>query len=139
MGLENTAVLKLVRRYIWRLVLAPFTLFRLILLSPFVKGPRARIFKKLVVMFFPRLSLATNLPKLLRQLEHDVEAVINVLQPGPLGIIEHKFSAEEVRKAKATAEQAIKNWKRNASLENKNHFIKHATNQSPEKDNKLME
>ncbi|PKU68470.1 hypothetical protein MA16_Dca016828 [Dendrobium catenatum] len=64
-------------------------------------------------------------------LEHDVEAVINVLQPGPLGIIEHKFSAEEVRKAKAIAEQAIKNWKRNAYLENKNHFNKHAANQSP--------
>ncbi|XP_020684253.1 uncharacterized protein LOC110100883 [Dendrobium catenatum] len=90
-------------------------------------------------MFFPRLSLATNLPKLLRQLEHDVEAVINVLQPGPLGIIEHKFSAEEVRKAKAIAEQAIKNWKRNAYLENKNHFNKHAANQSPEKDNKPIE
>ncbi|KAL0921945.1 hypothetical protein M5K25_005898 [Dendrobium thyrsiflorum] len=103
------------------------------------EGPRGRIFKKLVVMFFPRLSFATNLPKLLRQLEHDVEAVINVLQPGPLGIIEHKFSAEEVRKAKATAEQAIKNWKMNVTLENKNHFIKHAASQSSEKDNKPME
>ncbi|XP_020573485.1 uncharacterized protein LOC110019937 isoform X1 [Phalaenopsis equestris] len=59
-----------------------------------------------------------------RQLEHDVETVINVMQPGPLGIIEHRFSAEEVRKAKATAERAVNNWKMNASLGNKSHLKK---------------
>ncbi|XP_020573486.1 uncharacterized protein LOC110019937 isoform X2 [Phalaenopsis equestris] len=75
-------------------------------------------------MFFSKLPLAANLSKLLRQLEHDVETVINVMQPGPLGIIEHRFSAEEVRKAKATAERAVNNWKMNASLGNKSHLKK---------------
>ncbi|KAK5774358.1 hypothetical protein PVK06_042213 [Gossypium arboreum] len=36
------------------------------------------------------------------QLEQEMETVIKVLQPGPLGIIEHKFSAEEIREANAT-------------------------------------
>lgn len=52
-----------------------------------------------------------------RQLEQEVETVVNVLQPGPLGIIEHKFSAEEIRKANATVHVAVENWQRNATLE----------------------
>lgn len=38
-----------------------------------------------------------------RQIEREMEAVIWVLQPGPLGIVEHKFSAEEVNEASAAA------------------------------------
>lgn len=52
-----------------------------------------------------------------RQLEQEVETVVNVLQPGPLGIIEHKFSAEEIHKASATVRMAVENWRRNAKLE----------------------
>ncbi|GMN38099.1 hypothetical protein TIFTF001_007339 [Ficus carica] len=55
--------------------------------------------------------------KLFRQLEQEVETVVNVLQPGPLGIIEHKFSAEEIHKANATVHVAVENWRRNATLE----------------------
>lgn len=46
-----------------------------------------------------------------------METVINILQPGPLGIIEHKFSAEEVHKANATVKMAVANWRRNANIE----------------------
>ncbi|RYR01836.1 hypothetical protein Ahy_B06g080696 isoform B [Arachis hypogaea] len=42
-----------------------------------------------------------------RQLEQEMETVIKVLQPGPLKIIEHKFSAEEIRKANDTVSKAI--------------------------------
>ncbi|KAK8958344.1 hypothetical protein KSP40_PGU012654 [Platanthera guangdongensis] len=52
----------------------------------------------------------------MRQTERDVETVADVLRPGPLGIVEHRFTAEEVRRAKATVDQAINNWKSNASL-----------------------
>lgn len=53
-----------------------------------------------------------------------METVINVLQPGPLGIIEHKFSAEEIRQAHATVRNAVENWRRNAKLEQKNQVLK---------------
>ena len=46
-----------------------------------------------------------------------METVIRVLQPGPLGIIEHKFSAEEIRRAQATVREAVNNWRRNTSIE----------------------
>ncbi|KAI9080313.1 hypothetical protein K1719_037707 [Acacia pycnantha] len=39
---------------------------------------------------------------LIRQFEQEMETVMNVLQPGPLGIVEHKFSAKEISEAKAT-------------------------------------
>lgn len=52
-----------------------------------------------------------------RQLEQEMETVINVLQPGPLGIVEHKFSSEEIREANATVKRAVENWRRNANLE----------------------
>lgn len=47
-----------------------------------------------------------------------------VLQPGPLGIIEHKFSAEEIREANSTVHNAVANWRRNAKLEQKNPILK---------------
>lgn len=53
-----------------------------------------------------------------------METVVKVLQPGPLGIIEHKFSAEEIREANATVNRAVENWKRNAKQEPKNHILK---------------
>ncbi|KAK8718074.1 hypothetical protein V6N13_045320 [Hibiscus sabdariffa] len=60
------------------------------------------------------------IPKLFRQLEQEMETVIKVLQPGPLGIIEHKFSAEEIREANATVRRAVENWRRNAIIEQRN-------------------
>ncbi|KAE9464037.1 hypothetical protein C3L33_04055, partial [Rhododendron williamsianum] len=53
----------------------------------------------------------------LGQLEQEMETVIAVLQPGPLGIVEHKFSSEEMREANATVKRAVENWRRNANLE----------------------
>ncbi|URE29143.1 STYKc [Musa troglodytarum] len=51
------------------------------------------------------------------QLEQDLETVITVLQPGPLGILEHKFSAAEVQEAKAIVQSAVENWRRNSAFE----------------------
>ncbi|PPR98076.1 hypothetical protein GOBAR_AA22583 [Gossypium barbadense] len=53
-----------------------------------------------------------------------METVIKVLQPGPLGIIEHKFSAEEIREANATVRKAVENWRRNAIIEHRNGILK---------------
>ena len=50
-----------------------------------------------------------------RQVEQELETLIKVLQPGPLGIVEHKFSAEEIREANATFKRAVDNWRRNIS------------------------
>ena len=50
-----------------------------------------------------------------------METVINVLQPGPLGIIEHKFSAAEVQEAKATVKRAVANWRRYSTRERNSH------------------
>ncbi|KAK7378944.1 hypothetical protein VNO80_04395 [Phaseolus coccineus] len=76
-----------------------------------------------------RLSMAgfrSSLPfsALIRQVEQEMETVIKVLQPGPLGIIEHKFSADEIRKANTTVSKAVINWRRNAALEGNNHILK---------------
>lgn len=59
-----------------------------------------------------------------RELEKDVETVIKVLQPGPLGITEHKFSADEIRNANVTVAKAVANWRRNAILQDNNHILK---------------
>ncbi|XP_061369419.1 uncharacterized protein LOC133312256 [Gastrolobium bilobum] len=71
-------------------------------------------------------GLRSSLPfsGLIRQLELEMETVVKVLQPGPLGIIEHKFSAEEIHKANATVSKAVANWRTNAILEDKNHILK---------------
>ena len=54
-----------------------------------------------------------------------METVIKVLQPRPLGIIEHKFLAEEISRANATVAKEVANWRRNAMLEdNNNHILK---------------
>ncbi|KAF5732691.1 hypothetical protein HS088_TW17G00221 [Tripterygium wilfordii] len=63
-----------------------------------------------------RLGSALPFPRIFRQLEQEMETVVRVLQPGPLGIIEHKFSAEEIREANATVRRAVENWKRTADL-----------------------
>ena len=70
-----------------------------------------------MVLSFGRFRSSLPFSGLIRQLEKDVETVIKVLQPGPLGIIVHKFSAEEIRKANATAAKAVANWRRNAILD----------------------
>ena len=46
-----------------------------------------------------------------------METVVNVLQPGPLGIIEHKFSAAEVNEAKLSVDHAVSTWQKNSALE----------------------
>lgn len=60
----------------------------------------------------------------IRQVEQEMETVVKVLQPGPLGIIEHKFSAEEIRQANATVQRAVENWRRNAKIEQINPVLK---------------
>ncbi|KAG6593168.1 hypothetical protein SDJN02_12061, partial [Cucurbita argyrosperma subsp. argyrosperma] len=68
-------------------------------------------------VLFSRLGNSIPFSGLFRQLEQEMETVIRVLQPGPLGIIEHKFSAEEIRRAQATVREAVNNWRRNTSIE----------------------
>ncbi|KAK3194001.1 hypothetical protein Dsin_025311 [Dipteronia sinensis] len=58
------------------------------------------------------------------QLESEMETVVKILQPGPLGIIEHKFCTEEVHQANATVLRAVENWRRNATFEQGNEFLK---------------
>lgn len=48
-------------------------------------------------------------------LERELETVINVLQPGPLGTVEHKFSDSELDNAKATVARAVASWRKAAS------------------------
>ncbi|TVU19106.1 hypothetical protein EJB05_35239, partial [Eragrostis curvula] len=67
-------------------------------------------------MSFLRL-LPQRLPQLVRQMEQDVETVIHVLQPGPIGIVEHKFTDAEIMEARATVRRAVENWRRNWTLE----------------------
>ena len=50
--------------------------------------------------------------------------VVKVLQPGRLGIVEHKFSAEEIQEAKTTVERSIENWRRIAALEKHGHVVR---------------
>ncbi|KAF2930475.1 uncharacterized protein [Oryza sativa Japonica Group] len=67
-------------------------------------------------MSFLRL-LPQRLPQLFRQMEQDVETVINVLQPGPIGIVEHKFTDAEIRNAQAVVRRAVENWQKSSTLE----------------------
>lgn len=52
-----------------------------------------------------------------RKLEQDVETVIRVLQPGPVGIVEHKFMDKEIREANAVVISAVQKWRRRAEFE----------------------
>ncbi|KAI3449533.1 hypothetical protein Pfo_006198 [Paulownia fortunei] len=58
------------------------------------------------------------------QLEQDLETVVKVLQPGPLGIIEHKFTAEEIKRANSTVNKAVENWRRTAYIEQNSPIMK---------------
>ncbi|KAK9136966.1 hypothetical protein Sjap_007560 [Stephania japonica] len=71
-----------------------------------------------------RLSTSVPFSRLFRQLEEEMETVIRVLQPGPLGIIEHKFSAEELHEAKGAVDRAVANWRKNAIQENTGRVLK---------------
>ncbi|XP_020272959.1 uncharacterized protein LOC109848057 isoform X2 [Asparagus officinalis] len=73
--------------------------------------------------------LRPRFPQIFKQLEKDVETVIDVLQPGPLGIIEHKFSAAEVKEAEAIVKRAVANWKRNSELERNGHVVSTSENE----------
>ncbi|CAK9238177.1 unnamed protein product [Sphagnum jensenii] len=39
-----------------------------------------------------------------------VEKVVKVLKPGPVGVKEHKYSDGELKAARAVAEKAKENW-----------------------------
>lgn len=62
--------------------------------------------------------------RLLRQLEQEMETVVKVLQPGPLGIVEHNFSSVEMRQANAIVRTAVDNWRRNANLEKRSSVLR---------------
>ncbi|KAL2630648.1 hypothetical protein R1flu_015334 [Riccia fluitans] len=51
----------------------------------------------------------------LKKQEKQVEKVIEVLAPGPLGIVEHKFTHAEIESARAQAARACEKWSRAAS------------------------
>ncbi|KAL2939494.1 DNA ligase [Bienertia sinuspersici] len=68
-------------------------------------------------MSFSKLGKSLPFSGVLRKLEQDVETVIRVLQPGPVGIVEHKFTNEEIHKASATVRSAVQNWQTRAKLE----------------------
>lgn len=72
-----------------------------------------------MVLRYMGLEYSTHLENktYMRQLEQDIETVVQVLQPGRLGIIEHKFTADEINKAKSTVNRAEENWRRNAYVE----------------------
>ncbi|KAI6695714.1 hypothetical protein NL676_023424 [Syzygium grande] len=76
-------------------------------------------------MSFSRLPTSSfPFSRFFKQLEQEVETVVRVLQPGPLGIIEHKFSAEEINEANATVRRAVEAWRRSAELEKRNPFLR---------------
>lgn len=62
--------------------------------------------------------------RLVRQLEQEMETVVKVLQPGPLGIVEHNFSAAEMRQANAIVRTAVDNWRSNANLEKRSSVLR---------------
>ncbi|KAK4407048.1 hypothetical protein Sango_0285800 [Sesamum angolense] len=62
--------------------------------------------------------------RIFRQLEQDVETIVKVLQPGPLGIIEHKFTAKEMERAASTVRRAVENWQRTAFIERNRRTLK---------------
>ncbi|XP_073135303.1 uncharacterized protein [Henckelia pumila] len=72
----------------------------------------------------PWLGRSLPFSRFFRQLEQDMETVVKVLQPGPLGIIEHKFTAEEINKAKSIVNRAVENWRRNAYVERNSPFLR---------------
>lgn len=53
-----------------------------------------------------------------------METVVKVLQPGPLGIIEHKFTDEEIKRANSSVKIAVENWRRTANNERNNPILK---------------
>ncbi|KAK6164758.1 hypothetical protein DH2020_001622 [Rehmannia glutinosa] len=84
--------------------------------------PANRLFKS----FTKKLSKLNSLfrKRSLRQLEQDMETVVKVLQPGPLGIVEHKFTAEEIKMANSTVNRAVENWRRIAYIEQNSPIMK---------------
>ncbi|KAL8143082.1 hypothetical protein V2J09_016114 [Rumex salicifolius] len=71
-------------------------------------------------------KMAASLPfaGFFRKLEQDVETVIRVLQPGPLGIIEHKFNDDEIQEAHMAVKRAVISWQRRAKLEKRRNILK---------------
>ncbi|KAI3460830.1 hypothetical protein Pfo_017493 [Paulownia fortunei] len=50
-------------------------------------------------MNMPQYLSRLPFSRFFRQLEQDMETVVTVTQPGPLRIMEHKFTTEEIPKA----------------------------------------
>ncbi|XP_057534226.1 uncharacterized protein LOC130812689 [Amaranthus tricolor] len=68
-------------------------------------------------MSLTKLAKSFTSFRVFRKLEQDVETVIRVLQPGPVGIVEHKFTDEEIREANSMVRNAVEYWRRRAMLE----------------------
>ncbi|KAL9247188.1 hypothetical protein vseg_020645 [Gypsophila vaccaria] len=68
-------------------------------------------------MSFTKLGKSLPFSGIFRKLEQDMETVVRVLQPGPVGIVEHKFTNEEIREANAAVTKAVENWRRRSMLE----------------------
>ncbi|KAK9757015.1 hypothetical protein RND81_01G135000 [Saponaria officinalis] len=68
-------------------------------------------------MSLTKLGKSLPFSGIFRKLEQDMETVGRVLQPGPVGIVEHKFTNEEIRDANAAVERAVENWRRRSMLE----------------------
>ncbi|KAI4304524.1 hypothetical protein MLD38_040020 [Melastoma candidum] len=75
-------------------------------------------------MSFSRLSNSFPFSRFFRQFEQDVETVVRVLQPGPLGIVEHKFSADEIAEANAAVRRAVIAWRTNSELDKRNPVLR---------------
>ncbi|KAM3248782.1 hypothetical protein P3L10_010551 [Capsicum annuum] len=80
--------------------------------------------QKKMTISLSKIGKVLPFSRLFRQLELDMETVVKVLQPGPLGIVEHKFSAEEIQKASDTVKQAVSNWRRHANTEKHSPIMK---------------
>ncbi|KAL0459625.1 UNVERIFIED_CONTAM: hypothetical protein Slati_0589700 [Sesamum latifolium] len=86
--------------------------------------PFSRIFSKVWDNFWELHEAIFNVGIPYLQLEQDIETIVKVLQPGPLGIIEHKFTAEEIERAASTVRRAVENWRRTASIERNSPVLK---------------
>ncbi|KAJ7525226.1 hypothetical protein O6H91_17G043200 [Diphasiastrum complanatum] len=60
--------------------------------------------------------IASGVVSYLRKREREVEKVIEVLRPGPLGIVEQKFSEADITTARNAVVRACENWRNAARL-----------------------
>ncbi|KAL0419985.1 UNVERIFIED_CONTAM: hypothetical protein Sradi_1412000 [Sesamum radiatum] len=81
--------------------------------------PSALPFSRIFRFSFPDLFTIFNfdLCNILSAAGAGRETIVKVLQPGPLGIIEHKYTAKEMERAASTVRRAVENWQRTAFIE----------------------